>query len=74
MNLTNAAEGTEYIIKAVETGDDELEAFLFSLGCYSGEPITVVARRSGNYVVVIKDARYSIDKDLAAAISIEYAK
>lgn len=71
MKLTNAAEGTEYIIRAVETGDDELEAFLFSLGCYSGEAITVVARRSGNYVVVIKDARYSIDKDLAAAILVE---
>ena len=70
MNLTNAAEGTEYIIKAVETGDDELEAFLFSLGCYSGEIITVVSRRRSGCVVSIKDARYSIDKELAKSILI----
>ena len=71
MNLTNALEGTEYIIKAIETEDEELEAFLFSLGCYSGEPITVVSHRNGGYVVAIKDARYNIDKDLAAAIIVE---
>lgn len=71
MNLTNALEGTEYIIKAIETEDEELEEFLFSLGCYSGEPITVVSHRNGGYVVAIKDARYNIDKDLAAAINVE---
>ena len=70
MNLTNAQEGKEYIIRAFETGDEELEAFLFSLGCYSGEPITVIAHKKNNCVVSIKDARYNIDKQLAEAILI----
>jgi len=70
MNLTKAQEGKEYIIRAIETGDEELEAFLFSLGCYSGEPITVIAHKKNNCVVSIKDARYNIDKQLAEAILI----
>ena len=65
-----AEEGTEYIITAIATDDEELNAFLFSLGCYSGEPITVVARRKGGCVVSIKDARYNIDNQLAEAILI----
>jgi len=68
MNLTTAAEGKEYIIKRIETDDEELDAFLFSLGCYSGEPITVVSRRRGSCVVSVKDGRYSIDSELAEAI------
>ena len=68
MNLSDANIGEEYIIKDIVTDDEELEAFLFSLGCYSGEPITVVDRKRGGCVVSIKDARYNIDKDLAAAI------
>jgi len=70
MNLTNAQEGTEYIIKSIETDDEELNSFLFSLGCYSGEPITVVTRRKSGCVVSVKDGRYNIDNDLAAAIII----
>lgn len=70
MNLTAAQEGQEYIIKSIETADEELDAFLFSLGCYSGEPITVIAHRKGGCVVSIKDARYSIDTQLAEAIII----
>ena len=70
MNLTKAEEGKSYIIKAIETDDEDLNAFLFSLGCYSGEPITVVSRRKRNCVVSIKDGRYTIDDDLAAAIVI----
>lgn len=70
MNLTNAEIGKEYIIKNIETGDEELESFLFSLGCYSGESITVIAIRNGGVVVAIKDARYNIDVDLAKAILI----
>lgn len=70
MNLTSAQEGTEYIIKSIETDDEELDAFLFSLGCYSGEPITVVSRRKNNLVVSIKDGRYNIDSQLAEAILI----
>ena len=70
MNLTKAEVGREYIIKAIETDDEELNSFLFSLGCYSGEPITVVSRRRRNCVVSIKDGRYTIDDDLAAAIII----
>ena len=68
MNLKNAAEGKEYIIQRIETDDEELNAFLFSLGCYSGEPITVVAHRRGGCTVSIKDGRYNIDSQLAEAI------
>ena len=70
MNLMTAQEGKEYIIQAIETDDEALDAFLFSLGCYSGEPITVVSRRWGGCVVSIKDGRYSIDDQLAEAILI----
>lgn len=70
MTLLNATEGTEYIIQDVVTDDEELNAFLFSLGCYSGEPITVVAHRKGGCVVSIKDARYNIDNQLAEVIFI----
>ena len=70
MNLPTAAEGKEYIIKRIETDDEELDAFLFSLGCYSGEPITVISRMKGTCVVSIKDGRYSIDNQLAEAIRI----
>ena len=68
MNLTEALEGKEYIIQGIETDDEELNAFLFSLGCYSGEPITVIARRKGGCTVSIKDGRYNIDNQLAEAI------
>ena len=70
MNLKDAVAGEEYIIKDIVTDDEELNAFLFSLGCYNGEPITVIAHKKGGCVVSIKDARYNIDNDLAAAISI----
>ena len=68
MNLTTAQEGVEYIIQHIDTDDEELNAFLFSLGCYSGEPITVVSRRRGGCTVSIKDGRYNIDNQLAEAI------
>ena len=68
MNLAMAEEGKEYIIQRIETDDEELNAFLFSLGCYSGEPITVVSRRKGSCTVSIKDGRYNIDNQLAEAI------
>ena len=70
MNLTTAEEGKEYIIQRIETDDEELDAFLFSLGCYSGEPITVISRLKGSCVVSIKDGRYNIDSQLAEAIII----
>ena len=70
MNLTKAEVGKEYIVKGIETDDEELNAFLFSLGCYSGEPITVVSRRRGGCTVSIKDGRYNIDNQLAKAIKI----
>ena len=70
MNLTDAIIGEEYIVKDIETEDEELESFLFSLGCYSGEPITVISHIKGGCVVSIKDDRYNIDTDLARAISI----
>ena len=70
MNLRNALEGKEYIIKRLETDDEELDAFLFSLGCYVGEPVTVVSRRKGTCVISIKDGRYCIDNQLAEAIEV----
>lgn len=70
MTLKDAVEGKEYIIQQIETDDEELDAFLFSLGCYSGEKITVVSRKKKTYVVSIKDGRYSIDNQLAEAIRI----
>lgn len=70
MNLSEAKVGEEYIIKDIATEDEELESFLFSLGCYSGEPITVISHIKGGCVVSIKDGRYNIDTDLAKAISI----
>ena len=68
MTLREAQEGKEYIIQAIATDDEELNAFLFSLGCYSGEPVTVVSRRKGGCTVSIKDGRYNIDNQLAEAI------
>lgn len=68
MNLSTAQEGVEYIIKRIETDDEELDAFLFSLGCYSGEPITVISHLKGGCVVSIKNGRYNIDNQLAEAI------
>ena len=70
MTLTSAMEGKEYMIQGIHTDDDELNAFLFSLGCYSGEAITVVSHLKKSCVVSIKDARYNMDRDLASAIMI----
>ncbi len=70
MNLLDAIEGQEYIIKDIVTDDEELNSFLFSLGCYSGELITVIAHRKGGCTVSIKDGRYNIDNQLAEAILI----
>lgn len=68
MNLWQAEEGVEYIVDRIESGDEELERFLFSLGCYGGEPISVVSKKKKTLVVAIKDGRYSIDRQLAEAI------
>ena len=68
MNLTEAQVGEEYIVKEIQTDDEELDAFLFSLGCYSGEPITIISRLKRGCVVSIKDGRYNIDNLLAEAI------
>ena len=71
MTLNHVAEGKEYIIRDVNTQDAELDAFLFSLGCYSGEPITVISHLRSGCVVSIKDSRYHIDRPLAEAIRIQ---
>lgn len=70
MKLNEAVEGEDYIIKDISTKDEEMKSFLFSLGCYSGEPITVVSRKRSNCIVSIKDGRYNIDNDLAQFIII----
>ena len=71
MNLTEAIEGQEYIVREVATDDEDMDAFLFSLGCYTGETITVISHLKGGCVVSIKDGRYNIDYQLASAIQIE---
>ena len=68
MNLKNAQAGKEYIIESIDTDDEELNSFLFSLGCYSGETITVISHLNGGCIVSIKDGRYNIDNQLASAI------
>ena len=68
MNLVDAQAGKEYLIKEIYTDDEELNDFLFTLGCYSGEPITVISHLKGGCVVAIKDSRYNIDNQLAEAI------
>ncbi len=70
MNLKDAKEGMEYIVTGINTDDEEFNAFLFSLGCYKGEPITVISQKHGGCIVSIKDVRYSIDNQLAEAILI----
>ena len=70
MTLVDALEGKEYIVQQIEIDDEELNAFLFSLGCYSGEPITVISRLKGSCVVSIKDGRYNIDNQLAETIRV----
>jgi len=71
MSLINAEEGKEYIISRLETDDEEMDDFLFSLGCYSGEPITVISRIKGGLIVSVKESRYTIDNQLAEAILIK---
>ena len=74
MSLKDANISEEYIVKDIQTDDEELDAFLFSLGCYSGEPITVVSKLKGGCVVSIKDGRYTIDYELADAIKVQMIK
>lgn len=71
MDLSIAEIGKEYLVDQINTNDDELNSLLFSLGCYSGEHITVVSKLKSTMVVAIKDGRYSIDKNLAKAISVK---
>ena len=71
MTLFDCELGKEYTVASVGTGDEELEQCLFSLGCYRGEPVTVISRRKSSCVIAVKDGRYSIDRALASAIGVE---
>jgi ferrous iron transport protein A len=71
MTLFDCELGKQYTVASVGTGDEELEQFLFSLGCYRGEPVTVISRRKSSCVIAVKDGRYSIDRALASAIGVE---
>lgn len=68
MTLAEAEVEKEYLINEIQSKDDELKKFLFSLGCYVGQPITIIARKKNNMVLSIKDARYNVDIDLARTI------
>ena len=70
MTLLDAEVGKTYVIKEINTNDDDMNSFLFRLGCYSGEPITVVSKKKKSCVVVIKDGRYSLDQLLSEAVII----
>lgn len=70
MNLSEVEPGVDVVVKDINNDDEELKSFLFSLGCYSGEAVTVVSKKKGGYVLAIKDARYNIDEDLARAIEV----
>ena len=71
MNLLEADVGKTYTVKEINTEDDEMTAFLFRLGCYSREPVTLISKKKKGCVVAIKDGRYSFDKLLASAIELE---
>ena len=71
MNLRDAKEGAEYRVDRIDTGDGELNSFLFSLGCYSGESVTVIKHRRSGSIISLKDVKYSIDRFLGEAIIIE---
>ena len=71
MNLKDVTEVGTYTIKDIDTDDDDLRSFLFTLGCYSGEPITVISRKKGGCTVSIKDGRYNIDDTISGAVIVE---
>ena len=71
MNLLEAEEGKTYIVSEINTNHDEMTAFLFRLGCYEGEPVTLISKKRKGCVVAIKDGRYSLDKQLASAVLVE---
>ena len=71
MNLLEAEEGKTYIVSEINTNDDEMTVFLFRLGCYEGEPVTLISKKRKGCVVAIKDGRYSLDKQLASAVLVE---
>ena len=66
--LLSAEPGKTYIIKEINTDDDEMNSFLFRLGCYVGEPITLISKKKKSCIVVIKDGRYNLDILLSEAI------
>ena len=68
--LLSAEPGKNYIIKEINTDDDEMNSFLFRLGCYAGEPITLISKKKKSCIVVIKDGRYNLDNLLSEAIII----
>ena len=68
MTLLEAETGKTYTVQEIKTEDDDMNSFLFRLGCYSGEPITLISKKKKSCVVVIKDGRYSLDNLLAEAI------
>lgn len=68
--LLDGEVGQTYTVKDIRTDDEDMNAFLFRLGCYSGEPITLIKKSKRGCIVVIKDGRYSLDNMLAEAILI----
>ncbi len=67
-SLLDVEVGKTYIVKEIDTTDEEMNAFLFRLGCYSGEPVTVISKKKKSCIVAIKDSRYGLDNQLAKAV------
>lgn len=70
VSILDATPGQTYTIREINTQDEEMNGFLFRLGCYSGEPITLISKKKKSCIVVIKDGRYNLDNLLAEAILI----
>lgn len=68
VSLNNAEINQKHRIININVDDSEIIDFLFTLGCYEGEYITVISKQRDNLVVCVKDARYSIDSELAEVI------
>ena len=71
MNLLEADPGKTYVVKEIKTDDADVTSFLFRLGCYSGEPVTLISKKRKGCVVAIKDGRYSLDHLLASSVIVE---
>lgn len=70
MQLSQATVGQTYKVNRIE-GKEKVQKFLFTLGCFEGEEITLISKLAGNYIVNIKDSRYALDEKMARTIILD---